>query len=51
MKYYIKYKLITGLGSSEFCEWFSDIEERYRHYLRVIGAGYEVTEFGRRYQC
>lgn len=51
MRYYLKYHLIAGLGSSEFCEWFSAIKDRYWHYLRITGAGYEVLEFERRYQC
>lgn len=48
MIYYIKYRLITGLGQPEHEETFDTIAERYQCFLRVSGAGYEITEFGQR---
>lgn len=48
MIYYIRYKLITGLGQPEFCESFGTISERYECYRRILGAGYKLIEFGQR---
>lgn len=48
MKYYLKYRLITGLGQREFEETFNTIAERYQHYRLIVGAGYAVVGFGQR---
>jgi len=46
MKYYLKYTLETGLGAPEFYERFNTITERYQRYRMIVGAGYQVLEFG-----
>jgi len=48
MKYYIKYRLLTGLSQPEFYQEFSDIETRWQWYRTICGAGYELIEFGTR---
>ena len=48
MIYYIKYRMITGLGQREFYDEFSTIESRWQWYQTICGAGYELIEFGQR---
>jgi hypothetical protein len=46
MKYYLRDRLETGLGTPEFYERFNTIAERYARYRLIVGAGYRLIEFG-----
>jgi hypothetical protein len=46
MKYWIKYRQITGLGQPVFKEWFPTLDARVSAYHRIMGAGYKILGFG-----
>jgi len=45
-KFYLKYKLETGLSSRIICENFQTIEERYQRYRVLIAGGNRIVGFG-----
>jgi len=46
MKYFIRYKLETGLGAPEFYEAFDTKEERNGRIREIMSAGWRELSFG-----
>jgi hypothetical protein len=45
-KYFIRYKLETGLGTPEFYEAFDTIAERNRRIREIMASGWRELRFG-----